>query len=172
MPQDAFALSGDFARKVVEVVRRVLAEPKNAPWTRPVGSRAQVPNWQIVRCTGTPTAGSSQSGSGSCSGEASEGSGSGTGASGSDRNYYPGAVTVYSTRTHEWEDVGTCWLMDMNHDKAFKIGRRYPAVQSGNLCLGGESRPLFVAESLTSTGRLPVRVSCTGTTLDVTYEDA
>jgi hypothetical protein len=155
-----YLLGDDLLAAIRETVDRVATIPTEAP-RRPFQPHRGV-NIQFVVVTGEGDgcgSGSGTSGSG-CpprAGYESTGGGSGSGynLAGTPVDYYPAAVVLWDAAAEAWQTLGECYLMEAN-GRGVRIGRRYMARQSGDVCLGDGWRPLFI----TSEGSGPA--GCTG----------
>lgn len=138
-PIRGYALSPEFADRVVDVVEEVENTPRspNAPRIRKFH---ETPNHQFCYLNSPLPNG--------C------GSGSGAGAGScppaympaqASNVYYDATVTSFDTANETWSDLGRCWLMEANK-QGLDLGPRYLARQSGNLCIDGEVRPLFITD--------------------------
>jgi hypothetical protein len=104
-----------------------------APARRPPAHNA--PNWQHARVTGPPVA--YGSGYSYCQ--------SGGGRSHHPEWYWPAVIVLWVAGREEELELGKVWLIDFNeHERELRVGTRYAARQCDYLCVGGDTRPVFI----------------------------
>jgi hypothetical protein len=111
-------LFGFDERGTARVVRAVRESEASGPPSRRPGPAQSFRNLQAVRVTGAK-----------------------------DGSYYPGTVTVYNAADEAWEDLGTCWVLEINEND-MACDKRYMAFQSGEFENGNDTRSVFVAFSI------------------------
>lgn len=111
-----------FDRQSVARIGRVV---QAAEAVRPPAESTRGPNWQFIRVTGEVTVDGNDY------------------YAGDGLAYWPGRVEVWLADASEWQELGECWIREVN-DLGLETDFVYGAMQVGDVEVNGELRPLFL----------------------------